>query len=431
MALATATALVSTAAGFANAADLSPDASFGTSGSVSFAVMDGATALRIAGIGHIVHADGAMLVATSHTVSGVPVLALRRLRRDGSLDTGFGTAGVRRHDLPACGSAATPIVAQAAPGDRSLISIGTCTVRLLADGTIDSSYGTGGLVSDALNEFPQFLRVDSQGRALNFRRNSSVSAFEVTRLTDTGAFDPSFGSDASGVGRIVTGSGNWFTWDAFLQADDKPVMIAVSGAMQGAGRWTLAGLPDAVFGSSGMATVACPAGSSFCDVTGGVARADGKLTLALVSSIGGVSRLGAAVIDEHAAQASPAQTFVIDALPTLGADAAGSDIRTVALGSDRSALVLKTSAAGGSTADIVVLCLRGDATLDPQCGAGGYRVLDTVVNGIARGSEFPRWVSYDGSSMAISAITTIGQDQFATIWRLGFDRVFADGYEEP
>jgi len=100
-----------------------------------------------------------------------------------------------------------------------------------------------------------------------------------------------------------------------------------------------------------------------------------------------------------------------------------------ALAGDRSAMVFRTIPANSTSSDIIVICLRGDASMDPRCGGEGYKLLDTVVASTARGNDFPRWATYESGNLVISAITILSPQQYATIWRLGFDRIFANGVE--
>lgn len=409
--------------------DLTPDASFGGTGSVSFQVMGDAGALRIAGIGHAVREDGSILVATAHTAAATATLALRVLKRDGSLDTSFGTNGVRIHSLPACGAAGTPIVLQAAPNGRHIVALGPCTIGLLADGSLDANYANAGVYVDTKNFFPQFMRADKQGRALHFRRNSMVYAFEAARLTVDGAVDTSFGTGATGNGQLVTGSGSWYMWDSMLQPDGKPVVLAQSNVFNGVGRWTAEGKPDSTLAGNGLGTIQCLPGSKFCGPAGGIARSDGTIALAITDMFNDVERVGAQIIDAQAQPIAPIQTFALSAFPILGADAGNSDIRMAALAGDRSAMVFSATAIGSTTTDIIVICLRGDATLDPRCGSEGYTLLDTVVPGPARGNDYPRWVTYNSGELLIAAITTVSAQQYATIWRLGMDRIFDNGLE--
>ena len=100
-----------------------------------------------------VQPDGKLVVAGSYATDEVALFLLMRYQPDGSLDPSFGAGGVVLSDF---GGAEYPIYALAVQPDGRLVvsssvpsSGSTFTlVRYLPDGSLDSTFGRGGLVSD-------------------------------------------------------------------------------------------------------------------------------------------------------------------------------------------------------------------------------------------------------------------------------------------
>jgi uncharacterized delta-60 repeat protein len=117
------------------------DTAFGSAGRVS--LPEGPE-----GRGIVMQADDKLLVAAGAAGD----LRAVRFEADGSLDAGFGTAGVAQVDAGS-GSEQTRAIAlqvdgrillggeAAFPTDHDIV-----VVRLLADGSLDGSFGTGGVV---------------------------------------------------------------------------------------------------------------------------------------------------------------------------------------------------------------------------------------------------------------------------------------------
>lgn len=186
---------------------------------------------------------------------------LRRVLADGTPDSSFGTGGV----APGVGHRAIASVTQS---DGRILAAGTRSNgrdddllldRRLPDGRSDPSFGTGGVkvVDLGADERVGGLLVQPNGRIVVAATTGSTPV--LVRLTTAGALDGSFG--AGGTRRIpVTGAAN----DVALQADGKLVLAgeddrdAVVARVWGdpipacAGRVpTIAGGEGVVYGSDG------------------------------------------------------------------------------------------------------------------------------------------------------------------------------------
>lgn len=229
-------------------ADGSLDTSFGQNGFAT-AVMNGVPA------GEVIEADGKILVSGKSTTFGDSSLV--RFNADGSFDTSFGTDGV----VTTPGANGGEVVVQA---DGKIVVVDSYNqgkyglIRYNSDGTLDTSFGTGGMVSTAVggNESdPWSLAVQPDGKIVvaGTAWDGSRFDFGVVRYSSDGTLDSSFGD--GGIVTTPIGSGDDGAYEVALQSDGK---ILVSGDSSGTGalvRYNADGTLDTSFGQDGVALV--------------------------------------------------------------------------------------------------------------------------------------------------------------------------------
>src|SRR5215468_10895720 len=128
------------------------DTSFGAGGKVTtdFAGGTGAAARTVA-----VQADGKIVAAGVAVFNGVANFALARYNSNGTIDSTFGTGGTVTtvFDFPGNFDRVFTIVQQP---DGKFVAVGSTVINLFAnfalarfnaDGTLDASFGTGGIVT--------------------------------------------------------------------------------------------------------------------------------------------------------------------------------------------------------------------------------------------------------------------------------------------
>jgi uncharacterized delta-60 repeat protein len=183
----------------AKAGDL--DRSFGTGGKVTtdFAGdQDTARALVVQGTKLVAAGSGTAVPG------GLGAFALARYNPDGTLDTTFGTGGKVTTDFPGGGDAN----ALAVQADGKLVAAGVTgadftLVRYNPDGTLDTSVGTGGTVT---TDFPgggdaNALAVQADGKLVAAGSTEFFAVdFAVARYNPDGSLDTSFGTG----GQVVT-----------------------------------------------------------------------------------------------------------------------------------------------------------------------------------------------------------------------------------
>ena len=203
--------------------------------------------------------DGAIYTANGGTV--------RRYTSAGVLDTAFGSGGVAT--IPEIGTPTGPwgevivddigriLVAGGSVGSHATWVI----ARLNSNGSLDSSFGTAGVVtvdvdSNAIGEDVGTVAFQSDGKILLTGPYVSFSTgygSAVVRLSSSGAIDPTFGV----AGKIVLP--NDYDPAIAVQADDKIVMVTTRN-VQGhynafVRRLTVDGATDVGFGTAGESEI--------------------------------------------------------------------------------------------------------------------------------------------------------------------------------
>jgi uncharacterized delta-60 repeat protein len=217
--------------------DGSPDSSFGHGGLVTTAVGGSSGISSVA-----VLADGRIVVAGEAPVNGSQEFALARYDTDGSLDASFGTGGLVTTSFPGfSGSAATSMVVQA---DGRIVVAGTAynsaqslfaLARYASDGSLDGSFGTNGLVTTA---FSGFTGADAHSLALQADGRIVVAGL-AARSDDSRQFamarydtDGSLDGSFGTVGLVTTsfpGFSNASATSLAVQADGRIVVAGFTG----------------------------------------------------------------------------------------------------------------------------------------------------------------------------------------------------------
>ena len=236
------------------------DASFGTGGKVLTpigAAADSAHAVAVQPDGKIVVGGRADMGAYEHFV-------LARYQPDGQLDPSFGTGGIVTTAMVVHNSKGRCLALQ--PDGRILLAgevdgSGAAdfgVARYLANGSPDTSFGTGGRVIVSIadsNDYPKDIFVQSDGKIVV--AGAANVDFGVIRLTPAGALDTTFGTG----GKVMTDiNGNDYAEAGALQADGK---IIVAGRGTGTGgvdfilaRYLTNGALDTSFGTGGKLSTA-------------------------------------------------------------------------------------------------------------------------------------------------------------------------------
>ena len=192
--------------------------------------------------------------------------AIARFMPDGSLDTSFNTDGlaffntpfgffldVKGHLLPDGKMIVTSYTSTQTSSDRRLLA-----ARFLPSGELDTTYGNNGVYYDAAIAVTGFFKpltsvIDSNGNLL-MSKNFDNTSFDILRLTPSGTLDSTFGT--GGLVHYVSGGD---TTGMQLFADGK---ILVRGSIPASPftvscgiRFLADGTPDTTFGANGLRVI--------------------------------------------------------------------------------------------------------------------------------------------------------------------------------
>jgi uncharacterized delta-60 repeat protein len=276
--------------------DGSLDGAFGADGTVETPMDSGNGVLYAL----VVQPDGKLVAAGSVSNAAVTHrdIALVRYLPDGTLDTGFGNGGIA---LTPIGAGSSEAFALGLQKDGKLVAagygkVGTSNdfalVRYEADGTLDPTFGAGGIVMTPVGTGGDEARavvvqpngsIVAAGRA----QNGSIT-FALARFKANGSLDTSFGGDG-----VVTTPIDGQEDEVYALALQKDGKLIAAGGTESGGNWDAAlaryksnGVLDPTFGGDGI--VVTPVGSGYNLASGLVVQADGKLVTAGVCYFGSV-----------------------------------------------------------------------------------------------------------------------------------------------
>jgi uncharacterized delta-60 repeat protein len=271
------------------------DTSFGNSGLVT-TNFGGDTNIAWA---IILQPDGKIIAAGQSNVGGNNNFALARYNPNGSLDASFGNSGLVTTNFS--GTAQDEIFAAILQPDGKIVAVGAsdaggagdnfALARYNANGSLDTSFGTGGLVTTNFSGEDEAFAVILQpdGKIIAAGRSNALGAndFALARYNANGSLDTSFGTG----GLVITNLGGTDRALAvILQPDGKIVAIGEAdpiGIIQFAlARYNPNGSLDTSFGSNGFVFTSFE--NSVNDLANAAAiQADGKIVVAGSAEIAG------------------------------------------------------------------------------------------------------------------------------------------------
>src|SRR5215471_5387552 len=255
--------------------DGSLDTTFGTGGKVTTDSLGDAFALSI-------RSDGKIVVAGGRTQSPSN-FALARYNSDGSLDSTFGSGGkVERTDFSGL------FVALVLQPDGKIVVAGGkngdfVLVRYNGDGSLDTTFGSGGTLTtdfSGRDDEAYALAIQSDGKIVAAGRTTTTSGsvmsdFALARYNSDGSLDASFGTG----GKVTTAFPSPFPGAAYSMAlePDGKIVAAGGGLDVESGirlaRYNSDGSLDITFGVGGKVGLSDPDGKSIA------LQPDGKIVV--------------------------------------------------------------------------------------------------------------------------------------------------------
>jgi uncharacterized delta-60 repeat protein len=266
------------------------DSSFASGGSAIVPVGYWAGAASVA-----VQSDGRILTAGEANVGGQNVIVATRMTSAGRLDPSFGRNGIVTVAING-GAGVDSGDALVLQPDGKIVIAGSgrdgtygpltfAAVRLTPNGSLDQTFGQGGIVNVPIGSYSiaNAVALQSDGKiVLGGTALEAHNEFAAARLNPNGSLDTTFGGDGIATFPGPTAG----AWALDIEGDGKPVLAGqadyynpqIGGAQQFmAARLNRDGTPDTTFGGDGLVTI--PVGGTSLGF--GLAHTvDGKLLVA-------------------------------------------------------------------------------------------------------------------------------------------------------
>jgi len=340
-----------------------PDPTFGTGG----VVVTNPTAGWDQALQVVQQADGRLVVAgyVSSQGDGRHVAVLRYLS-EGTLDPSFATGGMWTGAAGGDYATASGVVQQ--PDGRLVVTASNgldfATLRFSTGGTLDPTFGSGGVVQTDIggNDNPSAVLRQPDGKLVVAGSGSTVedgSAMAVVRYDSSGTLDPTFGAGGISIASVES---SWDVAEALVvQSDGKIVAAGEGGNALALVRYDVDGQLDASFGVVGKVTTKL--GASSAHAVGIVQQSDGKLVAG--GYVGGGGSAGDFAVARFTADGSPDPTFGIGGKRIV--NIRGNDEASAFLQQSDGKLVL----AGHADASAAFVRYQPDGSLDAGFGTGG------------------------------------------------------------
>ena len=325
------------------------------------------------------YGDGSIVTIGSNNQGAGSQIALTRYNPDGSVDSSFGTGG---HVETAVGTTDT-VRAGALQPDGSIIvvgatnatsPIGSMIVRYNADGSLDSTFGTGGIVtaefSSTSSEYLSSVIVQPDGKivAAGYANTPSGEQMTVIRLNADGTLDTSF--DGDGMLMLDIGAGGDRINDIILQDDGK--LIAVGQSNNGSNNDAIVlrlnedGSLDTSFDGDGYQTLDVDSDS---DSAAAVAIDDsGRIVFGGTTRVSGGSESFAARLNSDG---SYDNSFNGTGVAVISAGSPHETINDLTLQSDGKILLAGSAYTSSGINDVSVIRLNTDGSLDTNWAGDG------------------------------------------------------------
>jgi uncharacterized delta-60 repeat protein len=307
----------------------------------------------------------------------------------GSLDTTFGTSGVFTTNFNGLDTTINSAVAIQSDGKivlGGIIPMGQgqtgALLRLNTDGTLDSSFGTNGIVTSDFGVEDgadvTAIAIQPNGQILAAAVGDFLLQGSVGRFNSDGSVDTTFGAAGFAISNSLTSGAG--TLSVMALQPNGEILVTGGGLI---GRYTTSGQPDTTFGTNGIA----PLTSQFA--TAIAVDASGRILV--TTGVGAPTLLSAAPLFPSATAGSIARYSPNGALDTTfgiaGQAACVASAAGVAVQSNGKIVV-----AGTITSALLTTVNNGRTSLSNQTGFGVVRYnsngsIDTTFNpGIGIGS---------------------------------------------
>jgi uncharacterized delta-60 repeat protein len=330
-----------------------------------------------------IQSDGKVLVSGSASSSGTTSFALVRYNSDGSLDTDFSSDGKATAAVGGGYSVATQSDGKIVAGGQKHNGSNHdfAVVRYNADGSLDTDFGSDGLVITDIgsnDDLGRSVAIQSDGKILlaGSSYNGSNWDFAVVRYNADGSLDTDFDSD--GMVTTAVGSSTDIGRTMVIQSDGK---IIVGGDSNNGSnndfalaRYNSDGTLDTDFSSDGKLTTAIGSGSEYGFSV--AIQTDSKLLLAGYSDNGSNNDFA---LVRYNSDGTLDTGFSSDGKVTTSIGSNDDEGQSVVVQSDGK-IVVAGDAYNGSNNDFALVRYNSDGTLDTGFSSDG-KVTTSIGSG--------------------------------------------------
>lgn len=346
--------------------------------------------------------------------------AVLRFNTNGTLDGSFNGGGWVTTSLGPADDIARAVAIQAdqkivvaGNGSAAGFNQGFGVVRYLPNGTLDNSFGTGGIVVQQFGSNTsraQCVVIQPDGKILvgGYGNVGVAGSAIIARFNTDGSLDASFGT--AGVAAVGTNDG-LAGYAMALQTDGKVVMTGQSGAAFSSQVFALRlnadGTLDTGFGTGGIVTTSVGSGVNWG--FGIAVQTDGNVVVAGTTS-------GSSGTDVMVVRFTPAGALDLmfdgDGKVNTSLSSGGDQGTGIALQPDGKILVCGFASAGASTGTAILRYLE-DGSLDPTFGTNGITITAVGSEG---DSGYGLALQADGR-VVVCGVENNGASDLLTVYR--------------
>lgn len=210
-----------------------------------------------------IQSDGKIVAIGTYNPPGIIQFCALRINSDGSIDSTFGSNGlvnfqfenVYKNDWASC-IAIQPDNKILIGGNSNMPFVGKVMAicRLNSDGTFDNTFGNGGKIltdiPNQANDFASSINLQNDGKILLAGTTSNNKIIAIIKYDSSGLLDNDFGS--SGIQLLDLSNGNDVAFDLLTQIDSKLILVGYSDTSAYILRLKNNGVLDSTFNNTGI-----------------------------------------------------------------------------------------------------------------------------------------------------------------------------------
>ncbi len=368
-----------------------------------------------------IQSNGQIVAGGTATIGGNELFALARYNTNGSLDTNFGTNGIVT--MQPSGATGSVIYSMAIQSNGQIVAAGGAVIggnqlfalaRYNSNGTLDTSFGTNGVVTTAIPGSPASviysIAIQSNGQivAAGGAVIGGNGEFALARYNTNGTLDTNFGTNGI-VAMQISGSNYSQIYSMAIQSNGQ--IIAGGYAIIGSnGEFALAryntnGSLDTNFGTNGIVAMQI-SGSNYSQIFSIAIQSNGQIVAGGAAIIGGN---GEFVLARYNTNGTLDTSFGNNGIVTMQpSGATGGEINSIAIQSNGQIVAGGYATISGAN-EFALARYNSNGSLDNSFGTNG--IVTTTPGGSSASEVFSMAIQSNGQIVA-GGFAVIGSPQF-------------------